>query len=93
LRLAFRLPDGAAVESRDQVPFAALDGAKALWPVLYNPESPREASLLAALSPPVRLSAVGEWLAPAGLGPFLRLAVVFLALVGGPVVGLAFAVQ
>jgi hypothetical protein len=89
----FRLPGGEVVRSRGPVPAAALGDAEAPLPVLYNPQWPTEALLLAALSPPVRASSHGSWETTAGVWPLLRLAVAVLALAGGPLLGLALAVS
>jgi hypothetical protein len=87
----FRLPGGEVVRAREAVPAAALGEEEASLPVLYDPKRAQEAMLLATLSPPVRLSAHGEWEATVTLWPVLRLAVAALALVGGPLLGLALA--
>jgi hypothetical protein len=89
----FRLPGGEVVQARDCVLAAALGDAEAPLPVLYNPKWPTEALLLAALSPPVRVSSHGGWETTAGVWPVLRLAVAVLALAGGPLLGLALAVS
>jgi hypothetical protein len=89
----YRLPGGEVVRAREAVPAAALgEVEEASLPVLYNPRWAREALLLAALSPPVRLSARGRWETTRSLWPLLRLAVAAVALVGGPLLGLALAV-
>jgi Protein of unknown function (DUF3592) len=89
----FRLPGGEVVRARDSVPAAALGAAEAPLPVLYNPKWPTETLLLAALTPPVRVSSHGGWETTAGPWPLLRLAVALLALAGGPLLGLAIAVS
>jgi hypothetical protein len=89
----FRLPGGEVVQARDSVPIAALGDAEAPLAVLYNPKRPAEALLLAGLSPPVRVSSHGGWETTAGVWPLLRLAVAILALVGGPLLGLAMAIS
>jgi hypothetical protein len=89
----FRPPGGEAVHAREEVPAAALAEAEAPLPVLYNPQWAQEALLLAALSPPVRLSARGRWEATVSLWPLLRLAAAVLALVGGPLLALGLAVS
>jgi hypothetical protein len=88
----FRLPDGEVLRARDAVPAAALGEVEAPLPVLYDPRWPTETLLLATLSPPVWASWQGGWETTAGVGPLLRLAVAMLALVGGPLLGLAMAV-
>jgi hypothetical protein len=89
----FRLPGGEVVQARDSLPAAALGDAQAPLPVLYNPKAPTETLLLAALSPPVRVSSHGGWETTAGVWPLLRLAVAMLALAAGPLLGLALAVS
>jgi hypothetical protein len=89
----FRLPGGEVVRARDFVPADALGAAELPLPVLYDPTRPTESLLLAALSPPVRVSLPGEWETTAGVWPLLHLAVALLALTGGPLLGLALAVS
>jgi hypothetical protein len=88
----FRLPDGEIVRARENIPAAALGEAEASLPVLYHPKWPQESMLLAALSPPVRLSVQGEWEATVSLWPLLRLGVAVFALLGGPLLGLSVGV-
>jgi hypothetical protein len=88
----FRTPGGEVVRARESVPVEVLDECEAPLPVLYNPNRSGDTMLLATVSPPVRLSDEGHWQATVGLGPLLRLAVATVALVGGPLLGLALAV-
>jgi hypothetical protein len=90
---AFGLPNGEVIHARAHIPAAALEDVEAPLPVLYNWRSREAELLLASLSPPLRVTPEGEWETLAGFWPLARLGVAALALVGGPLLGLAIAVS
>ena len=83
----FRPPGGEVVRAQDTVTFHEGLGDSPTEPVLYDPESPGKALLFHGLTPTVRVSDFGEWLAPEGFGPWVRLALVAACVAGGPYLG------
>ena len=89
-KFEFRPPAGGVIRVGGSIPLAALANAEEPQPVFYNPDRPHEAMLLASFSPPLRVTERGDWQPTVGLWPYLRMALVTLALVGGLFCGLLF---
>jgi hypothetical protein len=81
----FRLPDGTAVQGKGPGRLVGGPDGEPPQPVLYDPSRPKNALLLSALMPALRLGPYGAWETTAGIGAYLRVLVVLL-LLGGPFV-------